>query len=33
MDDFHSFVENALEMETNHILHATQENLSVHLIK
>lgn len=33
IEDFQSFVENALEMETNHILHATQENLSVHLIK
>ncbi|MEY4727987.1 MAG: hypothetical protein RLZZ390_511 [Bacteroidota bacterium] len=33
IDDFQNFVENALEMETNHILHATQENLSVHLLK
>jgi uncharacterized protein YbcC (UPF0753/DUF2309 family) len=33
IDDFQTFVENALEMETNHILHATQENLSVHLLK
>lgn len=33
IEDFETFVENALAMESNHILHATQENLSVHLIK
>ena len=27
------FIEGAKEMETNHILHATQENLKVHLLK
>lgn len=32
VQDFHHFVENAKEMETNHILHATQENLPVTLL-
>jgi len=32
-DDMHKLIESAREMETNHILHATQENLPVHLIK
>lgn len=32
-DDLHRLIEEAKEMETNHILHATQENLPVHLIK
>jgi hypothetical protein len=27
--DVHSLLENAKEMETNHIVHATQENLPV----
>jgi len=31
--DIHEFIEAAKEMETNHILHATQENLPIHLIK
>lgn len=32
VDDFHHFFENATEMETNHIVHATQENLPVTII-
>jgi uncharacterized protein YbcC (UPF0753/DUF2309 family) len=31
--DVHTLLENAKEMETNHIVHATQENLPVFLIK
>lgn len=33
VDDIHHFIESAKEMETNHIVDATQENLPVHLIK
>ncbi|MBC7885556.1 MAG: DUF2309 family protein, partial [Saprospiraceae bacterium] len=32
-DNMHEFIEAAKEMETNHIIHATQENLPVHIIK
>ncbi len=32
-DDLHRLIEEAREMETSHIRHATQENLPVHLIK
>ena len=32
-DDIHEFIEAAKEMETNHIIHATQENLPIHIIK
>lgn len=32
-DDIHDLIESAKEMETNHILHATQENLPVYIIK
>lgn len=31
--DVHSLMESAKEMETNHIVHATRENLPVHIIK
>lgn len=31
IDDLHHFIENAKEMETNNIIHATEENLPVHL--
>jgi hypothetical protein len=31
--DVHHLIETAQEMETNHILHATKENLPVHIIK
>lgn len=30
--DIHSLIESAKEMETNHIVHATEENLPVHII-
>jgi uncharacterized protein YbcC (UPF0753/DUF2309 family) len=33
IDDIHKLIENAMEMETNHIFHATQENIPVHLLK
>jgi uncharacterized protein YbcC (UPF0753/DUF2309 family) len=33
VDDIHKLIENAMEMETNHILHATKENLPVHVLK
>ncbi len=33
VDDIHKLIENAMEMETNHIFHATQENIPVHLLK
>jgi len=32
IDDMEAFIENAMEMETNHITHATKENLAVHLL-
>lgn len=32
-DDIHELIENTKEMETNHILDATRENLPIHLIK
>lgn len=32
-DNLLHLIENAREMETNHILHATQENLPVHILK
>ncbi|MFN7117406.1 MAG: YbcC family protein [Saprospiraceae bacterium] len=31
--DIHDLIESAKEMETNHIVHATQENLPVHIIQ
>jgi len=31
--DIHNLIESAEEMETNHILHATLENLPIHIIK
>jgi len=31
--DIHELIESAKEMETNYIVHATQENLAVHIIK
>ncbi len=33
LEDIHDFLESAREMETNYIVHATQENLPVHIIK
>ncbi|MEY3366854.1 MAG: hypothetical protein RI973_9 [Bacteroidota bacterium] len=33
VDDINALIESAEEMETNHILHATRENLKVHLLK
>jgi len=33
IEDIHEFLEVAKEMETNHILHATKENLPVHILK
>ncbi len=33
IDDIHEFLEVSKEMETNHILHATKENLPVHILK
>jgi uncharacterized protein YbcC (UPF0753/DUF2309 family) len=32
IDNLHEFLEAAREMETNHILHATKENLPVHIL-
>lgn len=32
IDDMQAFIERAKEMETNHIVHATKENLEVHLL-
>jgi len=32
IDDMQAFIESAKEMETNHIVHATKENLEVHLL-
>lgn len=32
IDNMHEFLEAAREMETNHILHATKENLPVHIL-
>ena len=32
IDDMQTFIESAKEMETNHIVHATKENLEVHLL-
>jgi uncharacterized protein len=32
-EDIHQFIERAPEMETNHIAHATQENLPIHIIE
>jgi hypothetical protein len=32
VDDIHEFLEAAKEMETNHILHATKENLPIHIL-
>ena len=32
IDDMRAFIESAKEMETNHIVHATKENLEVHLL-
>ncbi len=33
LEDIHDFLETAREMESNYIVHATQENLPVHIIK
>ncbi len=33
IEDMQAFLESAKEMETNHIVHATKENLPVHLLK
>lgn len=33
VEDINALIESAEEMETNHILHATRENLRVHLLK
>lgn len=32
-EDIHDLIDSAIEMETNHITHATKENLPVHIIK